>query len=275
MDRVTDISQLYGFVKAIRNLRRGFITNFYIDDDKHDVWIKNGTFMYQQWDDTVFLFNEHYSSDGTKAFTNLFYISTTEDSVVKHLCECKNFYHMTYILDIIGWDIMCKSIVEKLKQVNAIQLAVLNRMVRVGKVSIDSIIQCNENVGYAQSEDLDVIRNLLYTHFDEQLEQLPLLTELRKMINQQHILTYKQSDKILGIVLFDLNATTLYLRYWLTLLEFRGKGVGSALFKQFMIEGKETKRQILWVRQDNKNAIVRYKHYGFKQENMYDYILKL
>ena len=78
---------------------------------------------------------------------------------------------------------------------------------------------------------------------------------------------------VAGMLLFDLNAM-LYLRYWLVLPEYRNQGVGSELFRQFLWEGRETKQQILWVNQANENAIVRYEHYGFKKENMYDNIIR-
>ena len=39
-------------------------------------------------------------------------------------------------------------------------------------------------------------------------------------------------------------------------------------------EGKDTKRQIFWVIRTNENAIKRYKHYGFNEENMFDYVMQ-
>ena len=127
---------------------------------------------------------------------------------------------------------------------------------------------------YAKREDVGMIDEMLHTHFDEQMEQLPLVEELEKMVEQKHVLLSMREGKVSGMILFDLNATTLYLRYWLVLPEYRNKGVGSELLRQFLWEGRETKRQILWVNQANENAIVRYEHYGFKKENMYDYIIR-
>lgn len=274
MDKVTNISQLQNFILHIRNQRKGYVTNFYIDVDKHKAWIELGALMYQQWDDAVFLFFEHYTSENSISFVNLFYISISEEKVIDHIVECKQYHLSPYIIDIIGRDSMCRSIVDGLIKVGAEHLATLGRMIRIGELA-EIQKQANNNVQYATAKDIDIVNDLLRTIFDEQLEQLPLRSELMKMIADQHVLKYVHDDNIAGIILYDLNTTTLYLRYWLTLPEYQGAGVGSTLFKQFMIEGKETKRQILWVRQDNTNAIVRYEHYGFKQENLYDYILKI
>ena len=72
----------------------------------------------------------------------------------------------------------------------------------------------------------------------------------------------------------EMNATTLYLRYWFTHPDFRDRKVGSRLLRRFFEEGKDTKRQLFWVIRSNKNAIKRYRHYGFKEENMLDFVLR-
>lgn len=272
MDKITSIEQLKELILSIRNLHRGFVTNFYLDEEKHAAWIRTGEFQYDKWDDTVFLLFDHYSPDNAKYFTNMFYISTSEDAMLKRLKEYPEKYiYDLYVLDIVGRDTMCLPLVEKLKAMRGYNDATLVRMTRVGAVSDQlSAISCQ----YAEKKDVGKIYKLLHTHFDEQLEQLPLEEELEKMVEQKHILFSKREGKVAGMLLFDLNASTLYLRYWLVLPEYRNQGVGSELLRQFLCEGRETKRQILWVKQDNENAIVRYEHYGFKKENMYDFIIR-
>jgi len=272
MDKVESIEQLKELILYVRNLRQGFVTNFYLDEEKHAAWIRTGEFQYDKWDDTVFLLFDHYSPDNAKYFTNMFYISTSEDAMLKRLKEYPEKYiYDLYVLDIVGRDTMCLPLVEKLKAMRGYNDATLVRMTRVGAVSDQlSAISCQ----YAEKKDIGKIYKLLHTHFDEQLEQLPLEEELEKMVEQKHILFSKREGKVAGMLLFDLNASTLYLRYWLVLPEYRNQGVGSELLRQFLCEGRETKRQILWVKQDNENAIVRYEHYGFKKENMYDFIIR-
>ena len=164
---------------------------------------------------------------------------------------------------------MCLPLVEKLKAMRGYNDATLVRMTRING---EGLIVNGECV-YATRDDVSLINELLHTHFDEQMEQLPLVEELEKMVEQKHVLLSMREGHVAGMLLFDLNAT-LYLRYWLVLPEYRNQGVGSELFRQFLWEGRETKLQILWVNQANENAIVRYEHYGFKKENMYDYIIR-
>ena len=78
----------------------------------------------------------------------------------------------------------------------------------------------------------------------------------------------------MGHLIFELSASTLYLRYWFTHPDYRDKKVGSRLLRRFFEEGKDTKRQLFWVIRTNENAIKRYKHYGFTEENMYDFVMQ-
>ena len=273
MDKITSIAQLQELILYVRNLRQGFVTNFYLDEDKHGAWIQTGKFLYDKYEDTILLLFDHEAPDSEDYFTNLFYISTSIASVKDHLKQYpKKYIYDLYVLDIVGRDAMCAPTVEALKAIGAKERASLVRMNRVGNPE-PTMMQQDERVVYANADDLKQIGSLLHTYFDEKIEQIPLSSEIARMIADKRVLKCIVNGNIAGILLFEQNASTLYLRYWLTIPEYRDQGIGGALLKRFFYAGKETKRQILWVLQDNENAIKRYEHYGFKQEHMYDYIL--
>ena len=274
MEKVESIEQLKELILSVRNQHQGFVTNFYFDEEKHAAWIRTGEFLFDKYDDTVFLLFDHYAPDNEKYFTNMFYLSISEEAMLSRLKEYPEKYiYDLYVLDIVGRNSMCLPLVEKLKAMRGHNDATLVRMNRVGELDA-SLTKQGEHIRYADLMDMKTINELLHTHFDEQLEQLPLEDELEKMIEQRHVLACDRGDKVAGMLLFDLSASTLYLRYWLVLPEYRNMGVGSELLRHFLWEGRKTKRQILWVNQVNENAIIRYEHYGFKKENMYDYIIK-
>ena len=271
MDRITNIEQLNSLLVYIRNLRTGYVTNFYFDETKHSTWIEANLLTYNKWEDTVFLFYEN-SFCKEECITNLYYISTSEEYVTHHLQECKVLYpNVSFIIDIVGRDNKCLTVVDDFKSIGAEHLTTLQRMIRL---DLPENYDLDDKVVLADIKDISIVDDLLCKNFDVQIEQLPLRSELIGMINQGHVLKYMNNEEIAGLLLFDLNSTTLHLRYLLTLPNYRNKGVGSALCKRCFKEGSTTKRQILWVRQENSNAIVRYQHIGFVEENMYDYILK-
>ena len=102
-----------------------------------------------------------------------------------------------------------------------------------------------------------------------------IINEL-KMPAEYNVLIFipKIENKIAGFLIYELTTTTLYLRYWFTHPDYRDRKVGSRLLRRFFEEGKDTKRQLFWVIRTNENAIVRYRHYGFVEENMFDYVMQ-
>ena len=119
-----------------------------------------------------------------------------------------------------------------------------------------------------------MFHQLLHQFFNEKTEQIPFAEELEGYAKEGHILVCEESSNLAGFLIYEINATTIYLRYWFTLPDFRDKKVGSRLLRRFFEEGKNTKRQLFWVIRNNENAIKRYKHYGFAEENMYDFIMQ-
>ena len=279
MEKIESIEQLKELTMYIRNMREGFVTNFYLDEAKHGAWIETEQFLYDKFDDTVLLLFDHEDPRSENYFTNLFYISTSIEAVIEHLKVYRETYDYDwYVMDVVerkveSQESRVKSAVDSLLEMGAHHEATLVRMNRITVSGERLEVIGDERVVYAEPEDAERIDGILHANFDEKLEQLPLVSELRQMITDKRILKCVIDGQIAGLVLFELNASTLYLRYWLTLSEYRDKGVGSALLRRFFYEGRETKRQMLWVREDNENAIKRYEHYGFAKEKMFDYIL--
>ena len=139
--------------------------------------------------------------------------------------------------------------------------------------SVGDVFPFMEGVCPASENDLEEISDCLHEYFDERLEQIPYDEELLEYIKNGYVLVVKNADKLSGFLIFEKNASTLYLRYWFTRPEYREHGIGAKLLRQFFHEGLSTKRQILWVIEENENAIKRYVHYGFRNEDMHDYIM--
>ena len=130
------------------------------------------------------------------------------------------------------------------------------------------------SVRFATGRDLPRIKGLLHQFFDERTEQLPYDEELAAFMAHHWILVCEEDGNLAGFLIFELSSATLYLRYWFTLPDFRGRKVGSRLLRRFFEEGKETRRQLLWVMRTNGDAIEKYRHYGFAEEDMFDHVMQ-
>lgn len=263
MKKINSIEQLQQQLGVVRKQR--FITNFFLDPIKHFVWITKGDCHTEIVGDTLFVIR------AGNGFWNVFYSSSNNEALSSDIKSLIAKYpEQTMMFDIVGREVQCKPLVDILKELGFKEATSLVRMNRMAEpfdyVSDDSIRK-------AYDTDIPHICNLLHEYFNPQNEQIPYDDELIDYANQGHVLVCEENGRMAGFLIYELSNTTLYLRYWFTHPDFRDKKVGSRLLRKFFDEGKDTKRQLLWVIRTNENAIKRYRHYGFKEENMYDYVL--
>jgi len=177
----------------------------------------------------------------------------------------------TLMFDIVGRVAQCQPMTQLLTEKGLEEATSLVRMTRL--TAPMEYIE-DPSVMVATAEEVPTISQLLHQFFDDKTEQIPFPEELTEYAQQGHVLVCKENGSLAGFLIYEINATTLYLRYWFTHPDFRDRKVGSKLLRRFFEEGKDTKRQLFWVIRSNENAIKRYRHYGFVEENMYDYVMQ-
>ena len=249
-------------INRIRSLRKGFLTNFFPEPRKVQIWCTHHVLSVWESEETaIFMKND----DG---FTSVMYCSTNSEELFSGLLRLPQ--NNVYVVDQIIDARTDKTLLDKFAEVG---YKVRKCLVRMSKVNTEPLYSDSQIVFYADDNDIPELMDLLQTKFDKYSEQLPTSEEIKDFIDAQHILIHRIRNKIAGFIIYDKTPSTLYLRYWLVNEEFRNQGVGSALFREFSRRGNECKRHMLWVMEDNDNAIVRYKHYGYIEENMKNYVL--
>lgn len=264
MTRVFSFEQLLQQVNEVR--RQRFTTNFFLDKERHSVWIANGDCLTEMVGNTLFIIR--LGED----FCNVFYSSTTLEQFSVDLSFFLSLHaDQTMMFDVVGRDNQCQLLVEDMKRLGG---KVTTSLVRMTRISDPLDYLPDSNIRKATETDIPQVSHLLHAYFNARTEQIPYVEELCSYASQGHVLLYEDHGQVAGFLIYEKTNTTLYLRYWFTRPEFRNSGVGSRLFRQFFEEGKDTKRQLLWVIRTNENAIKRYRHYGFHEENMFDYVLQ-
>lgn len=266
MQPVQSIEQLRALSGEIRAMHKGFLTNFYLDEAKHAIWITKGDCFVEHVCDTQFIIKQ------SPAFWNVFYCSTTIGQLSSDIHQFQLTHAgQTMMFDVVGREVQCQPLVEMFSENGCIEATSLVRMTRLTE-PIDYTEDAS--VRQASASEIPIVSQLLHKHFDAHTEQIPYDEELHEYARQGHVLICEEKGRIAGFLIYELNATTLYLRYWFTHPDYRDKKVGSRLLRRFFAEGKDTKRQLFWVIRTNENAIKRYKHYGFTEENMYDFVMR-
>lgn len=261
MNKLISIAQISDMVADIRNLREGFITNFFLNLDKHTIWIEEGSFFYIKKNKCTFFIKEN------KGFYNLFFSAT--DAKALHIA----LNDLPIMQDLISLDVVGNEdspILKTLEEVGFHRYETIYRMSRVG---LPGDYMFNPEIEEATIEDVPTIKKLLDTHFNALSEQICCEKELEIFVKNHTLLVYRDEVGIRGFIIYELQGLTLYLRYWWVDPECRNLGIGAKLYHSFFNRGKNTKRQIHWLIETNDNARVRYEHYGYKKERFYDYVL--
>ena len=266
MDKIVSIEQLQELIINIRNLRKGFLTNFYLDKFKHSIWIEKGALFYILIDETLFFLKKDIG------FSNLFYCSTIVENLSRSLHLLLSSYSETrFMIDAVGTSEQCQTIQTMLSNC---QFNEYNKLIRMSRMTPqDDTFVLNDKVEIGSIEDANQVRELLLMNFDIKCEQIPYQEEIDQYAKDKRILVYKENSEVYGFVIFESNRSTHYLRYWFVHPEHRDKKIGSMLLNRFFYEGNNKRRQLFWVITNNENAIKRYRHYGFQEEDLYDIVL--
>ena len=272
IQKIESMEQLKELINYGQALGSNYVTNFELDEEKHKAWIETGEFQYEKFDDTLFLLFDHYSPDTEKYFTNLYYFSTSMEAMKVHLKNYPElFIYDLYVLDFIGNEKECAPLMESIGKINSHVEAKLVRMCREGIVEDKTAI--DERVEFAADGEEKMVDVMLRENLNERVEKLPVVSEIKRMIAEKHVLKCVVDGQIAGLLLFDINGEELHIQQRLTLSKYGNQGVGMALINRALYEGNETKRQRLWVQEDNENDMKRYEQLGFAKEDMYDYVV--
>ena len=79
MVRIKSIEEIQNFTCFIRSLRKGLITNFYLNVEKHSIWIETGEFFVHETPECIFFLHENGN------FYHLFFTATSTDRTGRYI----------------------------------------------------------------------------------------------------------------------------------------------------------------------------------------------
>lgn len=266
MRKVIDFIEINQAFVSIKNYKKKLVTNFYSSSEKVEIWISKGQFYTIEIREVVYFLKK--DSD----FYTLFFIASSNDELDISLAELLvDFAGEVLILDIVQRDESS----EVLNIFYSKSFNIYTSLVRMNRLNHKLDLQSisSDGIKEASIQHLLSLNNMFYSFFDKKVEQLPDEKKLVNWIENKNVLIYEEDNQIGGFLIYEITGNTLYLRYWFVNPHFREKKIGSKLFKEFEIKGKDTNRHLFWVIRSNENAIKRYKHYGFVEEKMYNFVL--
>lgn len=267
MYSILNINEIQPLIKELRDLKKGFLTNYYPDPAKTGLWVEHGLFFKELFHETIFFFRKD------TGFYHLYYCSASVNSLRNGLTALlQKSPEMRYAIDVIGNSLDVNETGREIESAGFFTYTSLVRMSRIISVSDTPDVAGNPSLAEALQNDAPEIIGLLQQYFDPLAENLPLQPEIESWIDAGHIIVYREKMVIRGFLIYEITGVTSYLRYWFVHPDHREKKIGSVLIVEFFKRCSGTKRQLFWVIQSNENAIKRYIHYGFKPENLVDII---
>ena len=266
MIAVLNYLEVQNGITIIKNINKKIVTNIFLDEVKISKLIQEQNYFKIEFPEVLFFVNKR------AAHYVLSYAASSLESLKLAL---KNL-NSNYKKEVFIADIIAKEENPEIKQIfQQVGFSNYTSLVRMSSMrnNDDMVFEKLENLKEANINQVSEILALFHQYFDPKAEQIPNELEIKNWIVSGSLLIYEVENKIAGFIIFDLNGVTLYLRYWFVHPEYREQKIGSKLFQYFLYKGKNSKRQLFWVITTNENAIKRYKHYGFKQENMFNFVL--
>jgi len=263
---IVNYGKITNIIISIKSLRESYLTNFYFGEDYCNMCINNKLFFVIEYEKCIFILKKDHD------FYHLYFFASSKNSLEASLKELLLQYtNYIFIADIIGMETLVSELCSFYEQNDFIKYRKLFRMSRTKNLDEQQLL--DERVKTATMKNAEQIKLLFEKYFDPYSEQIPLTDEIKKWIETKNIFIIVEKNNVIGFVIFEIIGMTSYLRYWFTHPEYRDKKIGSALLRRFFHECRATKRQLFWVISSNENAIIRYKHYGFEQEQLIDQIM--
>lgn len=129
------------------------------------------------------------------------------------------------------------------------------------------------SVEFAEPDDGAAVSAFLEALLDRFVDQVPDLEQVRDAIGERRILMLRRNGLPAAILWFETTGLSSLLRYWYVGDEFRGQGLGARLIRTFFELCRDGRRIVLWVIEDNCDAIAIYRRYGFRSEGLVDRIV--
>ena len=266
MERIESIDKIRQLTTEVRAKRKGFVTNFYLEEFRHSIWIAKGLLFYEWIEGVCYLFRK------TANYWNTFYIASSLDELAHSLFEVHDRYkEFSLIFDVVGRQEQCDGLIPLFHQSGFFEESSLVRFIRINTpIELDQEIA---KVNRASLEQTRIVHGLLHQYMDERIEQIPDIEEYEHWGTLGHVLVFDVDGEIAGFFDYEKNLSTMIPRHWLVLPSFRGQHIGSILYRRLLYEANDTKRILSWVIRTNDISIESHYHYGFKMENMFDYIM--
>jgi GNAT superfamily N-acetyltransferase len=267
MQVATDFRAVFEEFNRIKKQGKSWKTNCFLSEEQVQELIASKNLFTDSGDQWFALV-----SRGSQ-FDRFFFAAADFDSINLAVEQLDQSCHDFLVADLVGESSETRQIAAIFRGNGFKDYAVYQRLVRIS-VPNQSLTNPNTNpVAYAAEEDAKNIYDAIIANFDPFCDHFPSLSEIRRAVSQRSILVSKRHSKLLGFCHFETTGITSLIRYYWVLDSCRGQGIGSNLLQSYFETNFNVRRFILWVNTRNYKALQRYRHFGYQEDQLSDYII--
>ena len=250
--------------ETVKFVSRTLMTNFYFNKDMLDYWTRMALLFHEKIGETAFFFKKDLD------FFHLYYVSPSYDELGRGL-EALSSRPAIFATDVITKIGEGVAVLDIFHDHGFYRYRTLVRMCMTKSPHSQKTADSAE-IRFARKDDIDKLHDILTGNFDRYAEQIPSTDEIAMDVENNKIIVKEKNGVIAGLIHYDLIGLTSHLRRWFVNPDYRDQHVGSKLLRSYFSLSHKATRFILWVLQANENAIKRYLHYGYREDNLIDTI---
>lgn len=257
-------------ISTIKDNSKNYTTNFYIAINEVEKWMSKKEITVLHEEPQLLIWTR------TETGCRRLYFLGDADSLKKCINKCNFKGHLPLVADIIGQEndiAKMSSIFLQKKFTKRTKLVRLSMNLNKSDNDLPCKKEDNIIINHLDKNDIAEVERMFSDYFDICADQIPNREDIRQGIANSEIIVEPYDKGIKGFVWFERKKLTSLIRYWCVDKKFRGFGIGSILMAKYFSLTLSSPRHLLWVKEENENALKRYLHYGYKPDGIEDLVL--
>ncbi len=243
-----------------------FATNFFPMQKKLEAWTGHGELFCESRTGAAFFFRKD------RDLWHLHFAANDPETLLRQIETVDELKQLPVTTDIVGPESAVSGIIGVLEGAGFRRYRRLQRMARPA-LPLAKSDSPPAPITDAAPSDRDAVLHLLDVSFDRYADLLPGPYEIEAALDQKQILCVKSDGELAAMLYFETQGLSSTLRYWAVAEAFRAKRLGSALMRHYFETQGAVRRFVLWVVAENRNAVEKYEHYGYRADGLIDHVL--
>jgi GNAT superfamily N-acetyltransferase len=265
MELLTGSTGLFEAIGRLRAAAPDALTNFFVTPKQAAAWMERGTLSIRERDGSVLVLRRD------RGVHRVYHAAVDFGELSRALASLTAGWRGVLTADLVGRPEETARVAEIYRLHGFEHYTSLVRMVRLTDgPSSDAL---DSTVVFAARHDVPTLCDFFDRVLDPLRDQVPEAEEIEAAVARTNILIERHGEDVGGALYFETTGLTSMLRYWYVDPRFHGLGIGGRLMRKYIELCRGTRRIVLWVVSGNADAIAKYRHYGFREDNLIDRIV--